>query len=300
MAIGKAITKFGSMFLYGLEFCCAALILGVFSYFMAVQADRDVTIPRWQQAVTGMAGVGVLYTLLAIVFVCCLGGKTFFAFIGVLMDLLLCGAFVAIAVLTRRGAHSCSGFVNTPLGNGDSSLKGGWEGQATYAVSLKTACLLTTACFAVAIAGAVLFFISAILQVLMAKSSKKEKRYGPGPNNNYTSGAGEKKFWQRKKAVRDPEIGATTTTTPTHHAAVSHNVRPSHDTAYTGTTVEAPHGAYENPNKPVVPVTGGYHTAPLVNNTFDPTPTHHTYNSTPAHHTYNNSNPTHTTPATNY
>lgn len=27
--------------LYGLAFCCAGLILGIYSYFLAVQADRN-------------------------------------------------------------------------------------------------------------------------------------------------------------------------------------------------------------------------------------------------------------------
>lgn len=154
MAFGKAALKFSSMLLYGLEFCCAALILGVYSYFLAVQADRDVGIPKWQQAVEGMSGAGVLYTILALVFVCCLGGKTLFAFIGVVMNLLFCGAFIAIAVLTRDGAHNCSGYVRTPLGDGDSRVRNGWQDQITYAVSLRTACRLNTACFAVAVAGA--------------------------------------------------------------------------------------------------------------------------------------------------
>ena len=75
MGIGGAVLKFGSTALYALEFCCAAVILGIYSYFLAVQADRDVNIPVWQQAVTGLAGATVLYTIFAVLLTCCLGGK---------------------------------------------------------------------------------------------------------------------------------------------------------------------------------------------------------------------------------
>ena len=68
MAFGGAALKFIATALYALEFCCAAVILGIYSYFLAVQADRNVTIPRWQQAVEGLSGATVLYTIFAIVF----------------------------------------------------------------------------------------------------------------------------------------------------------------------------------------------------------------------------------------
>src|SRR5690242_13514855 len=159
MAFGSAALKFIATALYALEFGCAAVILGIYSYFLAVQADRNVTIPRWQQAVEGLSGATVLYTICAIIFTCCLGGKTFFALIGLIFNALCCGAMIAIAVLTRDGASSCSGYVETPLGNGqDSSREGfgsdGQGNQITYAASLGTTCRLNTACFAVAIIGA--------------------------------------------------------------------------------------------------------------------------------------------------
>lgn len=119
----------------------------------------------------------------------------------------------------------------------------------------------------------VLFFISTALQFLLGKAHKKDQRYGPGPSNNYTSGTSEKKFWQRNRAVRDPEIGAHTTNHNTHLVPGAHDVRPSHDTAYTGTTVDAPHSAYENPNKPAA---SGYHTAPLTHNAYNSAPNYTT------------------------
>ncbi len=35
------------------------------SYFLAVQADRNVSIPKWEKAVEGISGIGVVYTILA-------------------------------------------------------------------------------------------------------------------------------------------------------------------------------------------------------------------------------------------
>jgi hypothetical protein len=158
MAIGGAVLRFGSTFLYALEFCCAGIILGIYSYFLSVQADRNITIPRWQQAVEGMSGVIVLYTICAVLFTCCLGGKTVFALLAMIFNLLCCGGMIAIAVLTRDGASSCTGYVQTPLGDGDENSKDGFGGngdnQYTYSASLGSICKLNTACFAVAIVGA--------------------------------------------------------------------------------------------------------------------------------------------------
>ena len=61
----------------------------------------------------------------------------------------------------------------------------------------------------------ILFLISIFLQIALARSHKREKRYGPSPANNYTSGSGSRKIWQRKpwqrknKGTRDIELGTT-------------------------------------------------------------------------------------------
>lgn len=109
-----------------------------------------------------------------------------------------------------------------------------------------------------------LFLISAIVQLALGRHHKKEKRFGPSPANNYTAGSGIK-FWQRRRknrGLRDPEMAGTVPVTSTTNGTLAPGAtdyRPSHDTAYTGSTV-APHSAtYENPHKPLV---GGYHTAP--------------------------------------
>ncbi|KAF2749059.1 hypothetical protein M011DRAFT_399253 [Sporormia fimetaria CBS 119925] len=273
MALGGAVLKTVQTLLYILEFCCAGIILGIYSYFLSVLADRDAPIATWVKAVEGLSGAAVLYTIFAVLLTCFLGGKTFFALLGVIFDLLFTGAFIAIAVLTRDGAKKCSGTVNTPWGRGSADSKQGFgsNGQGdqwTYAVSLGTACRMNKAVFAVAIAGAVLFFISAIVQVLLGRHHKREKRFGPGPSNGYTSGTGRnRKFWQRKKrhvGPTDPEMAAPVAAgAGTHHttglAHGTHDYRPSHDTAYTGSTAATNSAPYD-PHKPLV---GGYHTAPV-------------------------------------
>ncbi|OCL12843.1 hypothetical protein AOQ84DRAFT_284320 [Glonium stellatum] len=272
MAIGGAFLRILQTFLYAVEFCCAAIILGIYSYFLATLADRNIGIPTWEKAVEGMSGAAVLYLIFAVLLTCFLGGKAFFAFLAIVLDILFCGAFIAIAVLTRDGARSCSGNnVHTPLGNGQSSARNGYGSggfgagrnqNTTYSVSLGTACRLNSAAFAVSIIGAILFLVSALVQLFLGRHHQKEKRYGPGPSNNYTSGSGNRKFWQRRqknRGVQDAELGAVGGAATGGLVADKHYSRPSHETGYTGSTVAPNSATYENPNKPLH---GGYHTAP--------------------------------------
>jgi hypothetical protein len=175
--------------------------------------------------------------------------------------------------LTRDGAHSCSGIIRTPLGTGPATAGGqgfedlSGENQVTYAVSQRTACRLNKAVFAVSIIGAFLFLIAAAFQVLLVRSGKKEKRYGPSPANNYTSGPGKRRnFWQRKNknnTAREAEMGhAGAPVGAGGLAAPAQDIRPSYETGTTvgnthvGDKVEngahngyyvAPHGTATNP-----------------------------------------------------
>ncbi|KAK4555716.1 hypothetical protein LTR86_007469 [Recurvomyces mirabilis] len=238
-------------------------------------------IYNWEKAVEGLSGAAVLYLIAATLLTCCLGGVSFFATLAIILDVLFCGAMIAIAVMTRQGAGSCSGYVRTPLGNGQANSGTGGFGNfgsgnnenVTYSVHLKTACRLNTVCFAVAIIGAFLFIITAAMQLLLIKNHKKEKRFGPGPDNNYTKGSGKKRggmFGRKNKKnnlEHDAELGAAGTAVGTTGLAAHHHndLRPSHDTGYTGSTVaasgnatydkveghHAPHGSH-----------GGYYTQP--------------------------------------
>lgn len=111
------------------------------------------------------------------------------------------------------------------------------------------------------------------MQIFLKRSHAKDKRYGPSPANNYTSGAGKRKFWQRKPKEEKPadeELGTYGAGVAPATLAAPNNpdMRPSHETGYTGTTVgqsgdnpydkvdsmhgnHAPHGTH-----------GGYYTQP--------------------------------------
>lgn len=258
-ALGGGALRLFQTFLYALAFCCSAIVIGFYSYFLAILSDRHEYISKDWKAVEGISGIAVVYTIFAVLLTCFLGGVSFFAFVAVVLDVLFVGAFIAVAILTRSGAHSCSGTVTTPIGTGLSTSKSGYGSggfgtssteNTTYSVSLGLACRYNKAVFAVSIIAAFLFLFLALVQVALVRHHKKEKRFGPSPANNYTSGSGKRRFWNRKRegaavggaaagtaayehhhhkntATRDPEMGAVDT-------------RPSHDTAYTGSTMAPP------------------------------------------------------------
>ncbi|TKX23225.1 hypothetical protein C1H76_4292 [Elsinoe australis] len=246
--IGGGFLRLFQTLLFALAFGCSAIIIGVYSYFLAVLSDRNQTLSRNLLAIEGISGIAVVYTIFGVVLTCCLGGISFFGFLAIILDIAFAAAFIAIAVFTRDGASSCSGNVNTPIGNGAADSNSGFgsggigtgaDQNVTYSTSLGTACRLNQAAFAVSIAGVFLFLALAFMQVFLVRHHKKEKRFGPSPDNNYTSGTGRRWPWQRKKnaaavgagagayGARDTEMGGVDT-------------RPSHDTAYTGSTMAAP------------------------------------------------------------
>lgn len=272
MAGGGAFLKVLQTFIYALLFCCSAVILALYSYFLATQASRDQPIPTWEKAVEGLSGCGVLYTIFAVVLTCCLGGISFFAFTAIVLDVLFCGAFIALAVLTRSGAYSCSDpFLNTPLGSGVNDGGDYVNGNGVqYGVSLRTVCRMQTACFAVSVIGAFLFLFAAFIQLWIGRHHQKEKRYGPSPANNYTSGSGNKWFARRRRGhaatdgayAKDAEAGVAAGGLA---VPAAHDNRVSHDTAYTGTTAGGAHDTYTGNKYEAtqhVPTAGGYHTGP--------------------------------------
>jgi hypothetical protein len=98
MAVGSATLKALQTSLYGLAFGCSAVILcmtivmskesanrntALYSYLLAIQTQQGVAIPNKQRAVEGIGGSAVLYTILATLFTCFIGGIPFFAFLGI-------------------------------------------------------------------------------------------------------------------------------------------------------------------------------------------------------------------------
>lgn len=222
--------------LRALQLCCAIVVCGVFAYFLAILARRDLPVATYIRAVTGMSGAAIIYTAFAVLLTLCFAGVAFLGYIAIFLDVCFIGCFAAIAYFSRGGSRSCSANVYTPLGDGPS--------DTGASPSLGTACRLNTAVFAVSIFAIFLFILSAILQFLMIRHHKKEKRYGPSPSNNYTSGAGKTPFWKRKRnkhATRDAELATAPGTTGYG--------RPSHDTGFTDTTMVggAPEPKYGQP-----------------------------------------------------
>ncbi|KAL6249483.1 hypothetical protein RBB50_003336 [Rhinocladiella similis] len=243
MAFGGALLRFGQTGLRILEFACAAIVLGIFSYFLAVLSKHDIHIPTWEKAVEGMSGAACLYLIFCILLTIFLGAIRFFAFIAIFLDICFVGCFAAIAYYTRHGANSCKGFVNTPLGRGIDNEEAPGAGDWGYV------CSLNTAVFAVALVNVFLFLITAVVQFLLARHHQKEKRFGPSPSNNYTSGTGRRPFWRRNRnkaprGTRDAEMatggaGAGAVAADSHHLGHHHGttVRPSHETGMTGSTM---------------------------------------------------------------
>lgn len=143
-----------SLFLRLIELLCAITILAIFSYFLATLHNHSLPIATYIRAVEGISGAAVLYTIFALLLVCCLGGIVFLSAIAMLLDLAFTGAFIYVAYATRGGAGSCNGDVNTPFGSGNTYTNNrvtGGESGITTLPSLYTACKLETATFAVAI-----------------------------------------------------------------------------------------------------------------------------------------------------
>ncbi|RHZ47572.1 uncharacterized protein CDV56_104023 [Aspergillus thermomutatus] len=208
MGAGGVVLRFFSLAIRVLQFLDAAVILGIFSYFLAVQSQHNQPIPTWMKAVEGLSGAATLYGLLGILFTCCLGGIAFFAFLAIVLDVCFIGAMIAIAVMTRDGTQSCSGHVDTPVGSGADNV------DSASGVRLGYACMLEKVTFAVSIIGIFLFLISILFQALYARHHKREKRFGPSPANGYTYGTQRRGFWRRNKDT--PETASADDMLPGH------------------------------------------------------------------------------------
>jgi hypothetical protein len=144
--------KFVQWFIRGIQFACSALVLSLFSYFLAALSNHDITIPTWVRAVEGISGIGVVYTLFGLLLLCCLAGHPFTAFLAMVLDVAFIAAFIYVAVANKGGASSCDGTVDTPFGSGSAedtptSNKDGFTKLPTF----RQACKMETACLAVSI-----------------------------------------------------------------------------------------------------------------------------------------------------
>ncbi|PFH59317.1 hypothetical protein XA68_12518 [Ophiocordyceps unilateralis] len=179
--------------LRALQFLCAAFILAVFSFFLYTLRTNDLPISDTVRAVEGISGAAALYTIFAMLFVCCVGGHIMAAATASALDVCFIGAFIFVAFVNRGGLGSCTGFEDTVVGQALAA------DDARSMPGPKTACMLTTGCFAVAIAIIVLFVCTALMEVALSRHHRKANRFGPSPANNYTSGYGSKAgaLWNR-------------------------------------------------------------------------------------------------------
>ena len=150
MALGGALLRFGQTGLRLIQFASAAIILGIYSYYLAVLSRHDIHIPTWEKAVEGIAGAGVLYTIFGVLFTLFLGGITVFALIAVFLDICFIGVFVAIAYYSRKGTQTCTGLVDTPYGRADAGADI-QIGDKSFQPDYKRVCTLQSVALAVAI-----------------------------------------------------------------------------------------------------------------------------------------------------
>lgn len=161
MSIASSAIRFTNFGLRLLQVGASIIILGIFGYFLATQSEHDLEMPPWVKAVTGIAGAATFYSVAASCTTLFIGGVPFFSGLAIGLDALFAAASVAVAIMCRHGADTCTGDVNTPLGTGDAEdpAKGFGEGgfgagegkKVTYVPDLKSACKLQKAVFAISI-----------------------------------------------------------------------------------------------------------------------------------------------------
>ncbi|KAK4188231.1 hypothetical protein QBC35DRAFT_345380, partial [Podospora australis] len=200
------------VFLRLMELACSAIILALFAYFLATLFNHDMEIGIWVRAVAGISGIAIVYTILALLFLCCSPGQSFLSFLLSFLDIAFIAAFGYVAAVNRHGVGSCDGEVKTAFGEGDASnprkVNEGGNGGFTLLPNLQQACLMEKASFGVAIVAAVFFAFSFMTNICLSRHRKKEQRFGPGPQNDYTSGYGRRPgFFGRRRNQPPPPMG---------------------------------------------------------------------------------------------
>lgn len=258
-------------FLRIVQFCCAAIVLALFSYFLATLNNHNLAIGTWVRAVEGISGAAVLYTILALLALCCLAGRSFPSFITMLFDVAFIGGFIYIAWANRNGASSCNGIVDTPYGTGDADTNVGDNGHGgfTQLPSLRQACRMQTACLAVSIVAIIFFALTPIVSLALVRHRRKENRYGPSPANDYTQGYGRpKKFGWFGLGRKRGDAGAAG---PNPDALPQHttpgDVRTSYATEATRVGSSGGYGGLggQGPNKYEAAQGGGWEDVPMGN-----------------------------------
>ncbi|KAJ8123250.1 hypothetical protein ONZ43_g756 [Nemania bipapillata] len=189
----------------GIQFLSCAVVLALFSYFLAVASRHNFNIPTWSKAVEGISGIAII------------------------LDIAFVGAFIYVAQANRGGASSCTNTVNTLFGTRSATDKLG-----SGLPSFQQICQMQKAVLAVSIIAIAFFLISAFVEVILVRHRRKEHRFGPGPANNYTSGYGKRGGFfgrfRRRKGSEEEAINPNLLPEHTH----PEQVRPSYHTDGTG------------------------------------------------------------------
>lgn len=130
------------------------------------------------------------------------------------------------------------------------------------------------------ISFSVFFLISALLEIALVRNRRKEKRFGPGPANNYTSGYGKRGFFGLGRKKRNTGMSDDPNALPAHatpdavrdsYATEQTRVGTSHDNStVTGTNAYNKYGESGYTTAPAGTHATGttanpYYTAPAVN-----------------------------------
>lgn len=148
---GRAGLKCLQWLIRGIQLGSAALILAVYTYFIATLATHGFEISTQIRAVEGISGSAALYGLLGVLLVCCIGGVPIASLIAIILDTGFLACFVYVAVANKHGAGNCRGEVSTPYGRGLAKSKVKGKRGSLALPTYRVACQLQTACLAAAI-----------------------------------------------------------------------------------------------------------------------------------------------------
>ncbi|EFX05527.1 hypothetical protein CMQ_3596 [Grosmannia clavigera kw1407] len=192
--------KLLQFFWRGITFGCAIVVLGIYAYFLATMHTHKVTTPTWVRAVEGLAGSAALYSLIGLLLLWCLAGRSLASLVAVVLDVCFVVGFLYVAIENRGGAsRTCKGSsIRTPFGTGASDTtiaSTRHDGSIIRLPSFRTACKLETACLAVSVIAIVALILAALTEMLLARNHRREKQYGAvNPGNGFTDGTGKRRL----------------------------------------------------------------------------------------------------------
>jgi hypothetical protein len=92
----------------------------------------------------------------------------------------------------------------------------------------------------------VFFLLSIPIELLLIRHRRKERAFGPSPNNGYTAGSPRRKFWQRKPKRNAAYAEKNADALPTHTTPADIRNSYATDTTAVGGAGEVPVNKYGN------------------------------------------------------